>query len=254
MIRLCAIALACSVLGPALAGPSAAAPPIALTASPARLALPGPGRAAIEVRNAGRRPIVLDVSRAGFRLDLRGRPRIAPRRRGDPRLTMRPSVLALAPGASKTVAIEATLPRRAEPGDHDAVVLLTTRPRRAAGVAVRMRIGVVVVVRAPGRIVRRLELRRLHARKANRVRVFELLVVNRGNVTETLHRRLVSLTLLRRGKALVRLRPRTRQFRPRTRGLVEFPYRGSLRGWVRARASISFGDGLVARRTFRIRL
>ena len=51
------------------------------------------------------------------------------------------------------------LPMTVEPGDHDALVLLTTRPRRGPAVAVRMRIGVVVVVRAPGRVVRRLALR-----------------------------------------------------------------------------------------------
>ena len=60
-------------------------------------------------------------------------------------LTVRPSRIGLAPGASASITVAARVPRRAEPGDHDALVLLTTRPRDAGGVAVRMRVGVVVV-------------------------------------------------------------------------------------------------------------
>src|SRR5581483_4359423 len=103
-------------------------------------------------------------SRAGFALSLRGRPRIA-RARGArsaaPWLKLRPSRFVLPAHTSATVVVSARIPRRAEPGDHDALVLLTTRPRAGARVAVRMRLGVLVVVRAPGRIVRRLELGRL---------------------------------------------------------------------------------------------
>ncbi len=254
MIRLSGIALASCVLVLVAAGTSTARPPIALTASPARVALPGSGQAAIQVRNTGSSPVVVDVARAGFRLDLRGRPRIA--RPGAARrwLTIRPRRLALEPGASASLTVAARLPRRAQPGDHDALVLLTTRRRRVGGVAVRMRVGVVVVVRAPGRIVRRLQLRALRVRRAKRGRMLELLVVNRGNVTETLPRSLVKLTLRRRGRAAVRLRPETRTLRPRTRGIVEFRYRGRLRGWVTAQARISAGPGVVARRTYRIRL
>lgn len=147
------------------------------------------------------------------------------------------------------------MPGRAEPGDHDALVLLTTRPWRSAGVAVRMRIGVVVVVRTPGRIVRRLALgRRLRARPARGARVLELVVVNNGNVTEILDRGRIRLTLRVRTLA-VSLRPERRELRPHTSGLVEFRYRGRLRGWLAVRARLNVQPhGRVVTRTFHVKL
>lgn len=254
MIRRAGIAFASCLLVLASASTSTARPPIALSASPARVTLVGSGQVAIQVGNTGLTPVVVDVARAGFRLDLRGRPRIAPSSPGARWLSLRPHRLTLAPGANASLTVTARLPRRAEPGDHDALLLLTTRPRRTNGVAVRVRVGVVVVVRAPGKIVRRLELRGLHVRRAGRGRTLELLTVNRGNVTETLRRNRVLLTLHRPGRAPIQLRPETRTLRPRTRGIVEFRYRGRLHGWLTAQATVSAGHGVVTRRAYRIRL
>lgn len=254
MIRRGGIALAACLLVLASASTSTARPPIALSASPARVTLLGSGQAAIRVRNTGLFPALVDVGRAGFRLDLRGRPRIVPPSPGARWLTLRPRRLVLAPGASASLAVTARVPRGAEPGDHDALLLLTTRPRRMDGVAVRVRLGVVVVVRAPGTIVRRLELRGLRVLRTGPDRKLELLAVNRGNVTEMLRRRRVLLTLHRPGRAPVLLRPETRTLRPRTRGIVEFRYRGRLRGWLTAQATVSAGQGVVIRRTYRIRM
>jgi hypothetical protein len=251
------ISLVALVLVPASAGAGTTRPPLALTATPARVALAGTGRAAIRVTNPGTRPVAVDVARGGFSLDLRGRPRVT--RRGDARaavswLTIRPSRFVLAAGASRWVTVRSRLPVRTEPGDHDAVVLLTTRPWRAAGVALRMRIGVVVVVRAPGRVVRRLVLGGLQARRAHRRRVLELAVVNLGNVTELLEPSVVKLSL-RRGGRETWIRGDARELRPATRGLVEFRYRGKLRGWVTVRASlVQPRDGRVLRRSFRVKL
>ena len=257
MIRIAGIVLACSVLVPAAAGTSSTRSPVALTASPSRVMLAGTGRATIHIANAGSRPIAVDAQRAGFALDLRGRPRIVARsgpRAATSWLTVRPRRLVLRPGASASLTVAATLPPRVEPGDHDALVLLTTRPQRAAGVAVRMRIGIVVVVRAPGRIVRRLELRRLRVLRAGRGRTLELLVVNHGNVTERLGRGRIVIRLVHRGRSVAMLRHSSRQLLPRTRGVALFPYRGRVRGWVTARASVSWGSGRVQHRAFRLRL
>lgn len=254
MIRHAGIALACCLLVLASASASTARPPIALSASPARVTLLGSARATIQVRNTGNTPVVVDVARAGFRLDLRGRPRIAPPSPGARWLTLRPRRLVLVPGANASLSVTARLPRSAEPGDHDALLLLTTRPRQTNGVAVRVRLGVVVVVRTPGKIVRRLELRGLRVRRSGRGRMLELLAVNRGNVTETLRRKRVILMLHQRGHAPIRLRPETRTLRPRTRGVVQFRYRGRLRGWLTAEATVAAGHGVVARRTYRIRV
>jgi hypothetical protein len=117
-----------------------------------------------------------------------------------------------------------------------------------------MRIGIVVVVRAPGRIVRRVALRELRVRRGKGARVLEAGVVNHGNVTETLERGWMRVSL-RRGAATVMLRADARELRPRTRGVVQLPYRGQLRGWVTARVRMAPGPGRpVVWRTFRIRL
>src|SRR5262249_21273741 len=150
-LTLAAIAL---LVASAQAGATRA--PVSLIASPAHLLLRGSGVAVVEVANSGTRPAVV-ASRRG-RLGPGGprRPRIGRARTSW--LAVRPSSLTLAPGASAKVSVEAHVPPGTEPGDHAELVLLTTRPLGGTGLAVRMRLGVVVVVRAPGRIVRRLSL------------------------------------------------------------------------------------------------
>ena len=151
--------------------------------------------------------------------------------------------------------IASTLPSHAEPGDHDALVLFTTRRRAEGGVAVRMRMGIVIVVRAPGILVRRLELRRVRVVRSGRVRVLELVVANRGNVTESFGRAHATLSLQRRGRRIARLTAGPRELRPRTRGILQFRYRGAQRGWATAHVEISADSSeRVVRRAFRVRL
>lgn len=252
------LAVLALVLAPAPAGAGTTRPPLGLTAMPARVALAGPGEAVVRVGNPGLAPVVVDVGRAGFALDLRGRPRIVPRR--GPRaatswLPVRPTRFVLAAGASRSVTVSSRMPRGAEPGDHDALVLLTTRPRPgAAGVAVRMRVGVVVVVRAPGRVVRRLAVGALRVRRARRARILELGVANRGNVTETLVRGDVRIFLRRPGRR-TSLRADPRDLRPRTHGIVQVRYAGRLRGRVMVRVWIRPEPGRPAVfRVFRVKL
>ena len=257
MSRTAALVLATVVLVPASAGAGTTRPALGLTATPARVALAGSSQTTVRVTNPGSRQVVVDVGRAGFALDLRGRPRVVAKggkRGAAPWLTARPRRFELRPGASRALTISARLPHTVEPGDHDALVLLTTRPRRGGAVGVRMRIGLVVVVRAPGRVVRRLEVRGLRVRRLRRGRMLEILVANRGNVTERLGRSQVRL-VLRRGAAAARLRAVGRELRPQTRGIVQVPYRGPLRGWVGARPEIASQPGRRAvRRTFRVKV
>ena len=257
MSRALVLALTALVLVPASAGAGTTRPPLGLTATPARVALAGSVETAVRVMNPGSTSVVVDVARAGFALDLRGRPRVVARTGGRAAaswLTVRPGRFVLRSGASRSVTIASRLPPRVEPGDHDALVLLTTRPRRSGGVAVRMRLGVVVVVRAPGRVVRRLAVGGLRVRRAPGARVLELLVVNKGNVTETLERGCVRIVL--RGRAgSVRLRPEPRDLRPRTGGLVQAAYRGRLRGWVTAHVEVAPPSGArPVRRSFRVKV
>jgi len=245
-------------LASASAGASGLRPPVALTASPAHVDLAGTGRATVRVTNSGTHPVVLDVRRAGFALDLRGRPKIVSQhdvgRTAAAWLGLRPRTLSLKPGATGSVTIASTVPTRAEPGDHDALVLFTTRRRAADGLAVRVRMGVVVVVRAPGEIVRRLEVRRLRVMRRGRVRTLELSVMNRGNVTESFTRPRMLVSLDRGGRRIARLHGAPRELRPRTRGIFQFRYRGVVTGPMIARIEVTSDSGRVLRKAFRVRL
>ncbi len=223
------------------AAPSVAA--AALSVSPVRIRLTRAARRTITVTNAGDASAAVDARPAGFVLDRRGKPTIArERQRAAGWLRLRPRRFMLAPGESAVVAVSLAAPAGALPGDHPALVLFTTRPRHAAGVAIRVRIGVVVFVRVAGRIVHRLELRALRVRG----RVLEAAVVNRGNVVERVH---VRVSLSRGGRVLARLGSAGRTLLPHSRAIERFGYRGRLRGWVTALVDLG-----ALRRTFRIRL
>ncbi len=245
-------ALALLVLASASAGASAARPPVALTASPAHVELAGSSRTTVRVRNAGASRVVLDLRRAGFALDLRGRPRIVrehgTRRSAAPWLEFRPRTLAIGPAGTGVVSISSRVPARAEPGDHDALLLFTTRRRMRDGLAVRVRMGVVVVVRAPGRVVHRLALGRLRSTRAKRGRVLELALRNRGNVTESVARRGAVVSLERHGRRVARIGADARTFRPGTRGVLLFRLgRRVAGGRVVARVVVDSEAGRVQR-------
>lgn len=232
----------------------AAPKPASLSAAPARVTLAGPESKTIRVTNSGGRRAIVDAAPAGFALDLRGHPRIV---RASPlRLTLRPRRLGLRPGEVATLTVSALLPRHARAGDHPALVLLTTRPQSGAGLGVRLRIGVVVIVRAPGTVARRLAVRRLRVRRARPGDRLEVMLVNRGDVAERLGRDRVRVTLRRRGRLLARLRAAPREVFPRARARESFRYRGPFRGPATAVVEVDRpADGVaILRRSFRIRL
>ena len=251
------ILLGAALVVPASAGTTAARPPIRLTASPAHVVVRGSGDATVRVSNSGRRSAVVDVRRAGFALDLRGRPKVVSVRRGSALswITVRPQHLTIGSGRTASVTLTARPPRRAEPGDHVALVLLATRPRLEAGVAVKMRLGIVVGVRVAGRLRHQLLLRSLRVRRHGRLRTLELLVTNRGNVTEEFARDRVTVALKRAGRPLVKLRAEPRELLPGTSGVFVFRYRGRARGPVSALATVvpAAGSSSVSR-AYRIRL
>ncbi|HEU5215297.1 MAG TPA: hypothetical protein VFU30_07130 [Gaiellaceae bacterium] len=211
---------------------------IALSASPLRVTFRGAATSAITVRNPGRRTLLVDVSRAGFGRSLRGKPRVRPADGTAAWLRLRPRRLRIAPGAKAILHVAARPRRRAEPGDHPALVLLTTRPLGVRSVRLRLRVGVIVVDHVGGRILRRLDARSLTVRRSGARRLLELLLVNRGNVTERLCGRRLRLVLLRRGRRFATLRPRPRELLPHSTGIAEFPYRGRVRGDVTARVEL----------------
>jgi len=226
---------------------------IELSASPLRLTLRGASATVITVRNPGGRALRVDVSRAGFARSLSGRPRVQPGRRAIAWLRVRPRRLRITAGAKATLRVVAAPGAGAAPGDHPAVVLLTTRPVGVHHVRLRLRVGVIVILHVRGRIVRRLDARSLTIRRAGSRRMLELLLVNRGNVTERLGDDRLRLQLLRRGRVFATLRPRGRELLPRSVGIAKFAYRGRVRGDVLARVEVRpVVHG--TRRSFRVHL
>ena len=254
MILRAAVLLA--LLAPAPAG--ASRPVLALTASPTHLTLVGRARHPLRVVNSGATPVVVDASAAGFTLGPRGRPRVlggASARRVASWLRVRPSHIALAPGAAAELLLVSAPSRSATPGDHAAVVLLATRAPPGAAVPVRMRVGVTVVVRVAGRIVHRLGLRSLRVRRVARGRVFRVAVANRGNVVEWLRRGRVEITLLAGRRRVAVLRSGARELLPGATGLFELRYHGSARSRVVVRVTLAGRDGRITlRRSLRVRL
>jgi len=228
---------------------AAAAGGIGLSASPVRLRLTGSSGAEITLRNPGARTLAVDVTRAGFARSIHGRALVRPARRLG-WLRVRPRSLRLAPGAAARLRVTAAA-GGLSPGDHPALVLVATRPLGARRVRVRLRVGVVVMLHVPGRIVRRLELKSLEVRRRGRRRLLDLRLVNRGNVTEEVGAARLRLALVRRGRVLARLRPRRLELLPHSAGIAEFSYRGRLRGAVVARAELR---PQRIRRSYRIRI
>ena len=247
-------ALLALVFGAAAASiPGAAAGPgVGLSASPLRVTLKDASSSAVTVRNPGRRTLLVDASRAGFTRSLRGKPQVRPARDAVTWLRLRPRRFRLAPRAKTTLHVVAAPSRRAAPGDHPALVLLTTRPLGVRHVRVRMRVGVIVDLRVKGRIVRRLDARGLAVRREGAVRLLELRLANRGNVTERLVADRLRLWLIRR-RRFATLRPAPRELLPHSTGVAVFAYRGPLRGSVLARVELR-GSVPGPRRWFHIRL
>lgn len=246
------LALAALVVAAAPLPGAAAAGGIGLSASPVRLTLAGRSSAAITVRNPGSRPLLVDVSRTGFGRSLRGRARIRPAR-GVGWLLLRPHRLRLAARSAAQLRVTASPPPGVSPGDHPALVLLTTRPLGARHVRVRLRVGVVVVLHVPGRIVRRVFLQALSVRGRPGRRLLELRLANRGNVTEWLGGARLRLALLRHGRVLRTLRARPIELLPHSAGIAEFRYGGRVRGVVTARVELP-PQLRGSRRSFRVRL
>jgi len=253
----CPLAVALALV-PAAAGARKPPEALGLTAAPARLVFHGSGATTVRLRNPGRKAVAVAVGAAGLALDLHGRPRIVKRlgqRSAAGWLTLRPAHIRLASHKAATLLVSTKVPRRAEPGDHDALVLLSARPLGQARVSVRLRLGVVVVVRAPGAVVRRLELRRLRLARRGGTRALELVAVNSGNVTERLLHVRATLSRPASGRRIMTVGATARELRSHTRGLLEFRLRTGANGPVTVRVVVPGEPGRpVIRQTYRIRI
>jgi hypothetical protein len=218
-------------------GAGVARPRVALSVSPAKVAVVAPGSRRITVRNDGAGRVDVAIAVATTQLH------VAPRR------------LQLPTGKSASLTLRAVLDRKSEPGEHRALVLLTAHSSRGGHVDLQLRIGVRVKVRVPGQIVRRLVLRGLRVQRTHRGRLMRVSVANRGNVTVHL-RGNVTASLFRRGRRVDRLRllpPRT--LPPGVRATLVLRYSGRVRGPVTAVVRVRLGAGVpTVERRYRIRL
>jgi hypothetical protein len=193
-------------------------PRAALSAAPIRVELAGAGTATIRLTNTGGAPAVVDGARAGFTVDARGRPRVAALRDRGVQVLVRPPRVVLAPGHARAATIVARVGRRAAPGDHPSLVVFATRPRSAGGVGVRLRIGVVVIVRVPGAIRHRLRLVRVTADH----RLLVIRIRNLGNVVERLGPATLHVRLVRSGRVFRRLAAPARELLPGGTAVLRF--------------------------------
>jgi hypothetical protein len=134
-------------------------------------------------------------------------------------------------------------------------VIAIARPIDRSRVAVRIRLGVGVRFRVPGRIVRRAQLGGLQVRRHGSGRTLVVSVANRGNVTEEVRGPLI-VTLFRGGRIVSHLRARVpHELYPGTRTVVKLPYVGRVRGAVTAVVKLRFEGGRrpITRR-YRLRL
>jgi hypothetical protein len=239
-----------------VSGAGAGRPALALSASPTRITVAAGAWSTVRVTNAGRSSVVVDVASAGLALDVRGRPRIAGGDGAGRWLVLAPRRLALPAGRSANVTVSAVVPHAAPPGEHDALVLLRTRPSARAPVPIVMQVGVVVEVRVRGRIVRRLDIRGLRVVRHGKQRAIVLTLQNRGNVSELLPLRRVQIVLRRGPRLLATLLPPRRRLLPHGVAVMTLRYSGRARGRVRAVVALRRPrPGIpVLRRTFRIRL
>jgi hypothetical protein len=247
------LAVAALVLA-ALPASGVASAGIGLSVSPLRLTLSGRSHATLVVRDPGRRPVLVRAGRAGFARSLRARPRVLATRGVATWLRVRPRRLRIGPGRVAKLHVAVNPPRSAAPGDHPALILLTTQPPGKRPVRVLLRIGVEVLVHVKGRTVQRVEPRALTVERPRGRRLLELRLLNRGNVTERLDGGSLRLVLMRRGHRLARLRAAPLELLPHSAGIAEFVYRGHARGVVRGRIHLRRALSGRRRRSFRLTL
>jgi hypothetical protein len=210
------------------AGANSNPPSLAVSAWPARVVVTAPGHAQVGVGNPGDEPVQLVARAQSYALDQRGRPRIQrPQTRW---FVVRPARLVVPPHRVAQVQLTVRRPPGTRPGDHAELLLLATEPPAGRRVFARLRIGVVVVVRVPGRLVHRLGAGPLRVRRRAARTSLELTVANLGNVDEWLGRGRISVTLVQGGWRMPCMPIEARRLLARSSGIMEARFRRRLHG------------------------
>jgi P pilus assembly chaperone PapD len=236
------MAAVAAIGGLGMLAPVASATSISVT--PAHLIIPGNGRASLTVTNTGSEAETFSLRIGNYDLRPDGRvridPRLTPGRSARDWLRTSPPQIRLGPGQETTVTITSRPARSATPGDHQALLLVTSLPKAAvrSRVAVRSQVGVGVIARVPGPFVRRIAVARPFVVRSGARRAVRLRLTNRGNINERFARGQIAVTLRRRGRVLARLVARPQSVLPGTKGVVSIPYRGRISGRVTVVATV----------------
>jgi P pilus assembly chaperone PapD len=232
-----------TILALAAAPAIATAAPLSLAVSPTRLILAGTTQSTLNVVNTSSDPASVRVSVGTFSTNPTGgvivNPRTPPPRSAERWVTVSPSVLNLAPGESAQVAVVSRPPHVAAPGDHQALILLTTDAPSPGQVLIRARVGITLLSRVGGPLFRRLQAHRVTVHRSGPLRVIRLGITNKGNVAERFGRGQMKVTLTRGGRTLGTVVAQVRTMLPGTSQIIAFPYRGKVTGNVRAVVTVT---------------
>jgi len=221
-----------------IASPVVVPPPAALAAAPARLVLPASQRGLIRVANTGGAPLEVRVTRAGLTLGREGRPAIAATAAPAGWLLVSRTRFRIRAHRAVRLVVRAGPLRSARPGDHSTLLLLSAQRPSRGGVRVALRVGVVVVLRARGRIEQQLSLGSAHLRRRGNRAVLRIGIVNRGNLDEWIGGSRVQLTLRRAGHVLARPAIVPRRLLARSSGVLLAAVRLRGRGPYRLEARL----------------
>lgn len=228
------VAAAASAALAAAAGAGASGPALSISASPFSLHLQGAATGSIHVTNPGARAVSVVVATGDLAVSQTGKVSVDPKKK--PKLSARawlqvtPARLRLAPGASADVAVATHPPRTASPGDHYALVLLTTVPPTGAEVGVSTRLGVSVVDTVAGWKARPLAIAAPKVLVHGKTRVLRVRIANPGDVIQRLARGGISIVVMRGGRRVARLSSAPRVLLPHGSAVVALAYPGRLHG------------------------
>lgn len=242
---------AAALAAAAVAG--AAGPALTISASPFSLKLQGAATSSIHVVNPGSHPVSVQVSTGDLAVSQTGKISVDPKKR--PALSARswlavsPGRLTLPAGGVADVSVVTHPPTNAAPGDHYALVLLTTVPPNGVQVGVRTRIGVSVIDTVAGAVAMTPKVAHAAAVKIGKRHLLQLRIVNRSAFVQRLTRGMVTLDIRRGAKRLAHLVAPARVLLPHSTALVSVPYPKAIHGTFTVTTKIG-----TATRRFRLRL
>jgi hypothetical protein len=229
-----------------------APPRVALTVSPAHLTLAAGAKATVRVAPAAGARLVLRCSVTGLRLDARGHPAIGGAPDAAAWLKVTPATVSVGSSGASFV-VSSRRAAHARPGDHVAILLLTATVPGSKGVAVGMRVGLVVTVAVKGRLTRHVAVVAVHGRREPGGRsLVSVTLVNRGDVIESVGGPLFQVRLSRHGRVLARPRVARRKILPRSTAVLTFRCRA--RGVVVVRIVPGSTGRHAPARSFRLRM